>query len=699
MRLAPLQPHRPHRLEAEALPDEAVPSEDGQLHAERCLLRCRAAGAAGGRPRVAPRRRPGRPTDLLPSTSAPDHRPPPSCWRRPSSRCARSETATRSARPSSPTRCATSSACSPSRRAKILPGRRARARPSRSHLRASHFDRHVTRARWPRGDARRKMPPRPKPTSFAHNVRVALACAPALLLVLDVSGGSIAGIVALGTMLTYIFNVLGWQEVCIAAVWLTAAILGFRHAAGALAVLGATLRGVGLAALGASFAALLGLWAAAQPRVVCRVAARPRALARAAALRRAPGAVRAAPGLGRRRARRRPAHAGGAARVDCRRLLCALRPAARAPSAARRRRARGAACRARRPPRPRTPSCCWSSRRRATPRCTRPLSSHRGDPTRRRCWRCPRSPRWWWRRRRRRASAASMSAASAPSWRWRGSRVRHRVRVGQIAPCCARRSPSAVAIGCTLLRAAPTLRCVALLCHAVLLGFVELHLLAEDSAAAGDGGGAYPPWLVAATVGGVVLFVVERLHADDGRMAPPPVEVALAFGARGARGAARRAHWRRVAGGHPRRRRLHPAAAARCLAPRTPPFRRGAAAEVAPAVAVLRLTLLGWATLTALPPAADAAARRQPRPSPPIVTGRRRPLRRRRVAARRRRSRRRPTRRAKSLRARGRGRHACALRGRRHCPPPPPPPHQPPRRGDGSPSRPYPPIFTARPCC
>ena len=81
---------------------------------------------------------------------------------------------------------------------------------------------------------------------------------------------------------------------------------------------------------------------------------------------------------------------------------------------------------------------------------------------------------------------------------------------------------SAVAIGCTLLRAAPTLRCVALLCHAILLGFVELHLLAEDSATAGDGGGAYPPWLVAATVGGG-LFVVERLHADDGRMAPPPI--------------------------------------------------------------------------------------------------------------------------------------------------------------------------------
>ena len=67
-----------------------------------------------------------------------------------------------------------------------------------------------------------------------------------------------------------------------------------------------------------------------------------------------------------------------------------------------------------------------------------------------------------------------------------------------------------------------TLRCVALLCHAILLGFVELHLLAEDSAAAGDDGGAYPPWLVAATVGGGLL-VVERLHADDGRMAPPPI--------------------------------------------------------------------------------------------------------------------------------------------------------------------------------
>ena len=105
------------------------------------------------------------------------------------------------------------------------------------------------------------MPTRPNPTSFAHNVRVALACAPALLLVLDVSGGSIAGVVALGTMLTYVFNVLGWHEVCVAAVWLTAAILGFRHAAGALAVLGATLRGLGLAALGASFAALLGVWA------------------------------------------------------------------------------------------------------------------------------------------------------------------------------------------------------------------------------------------------------------------------------------------------------------------------------------------------------------------------------------------------------------------------------------------------------
>ena len=44
--LGAAQPHRPHRLEAEAVPDEAVPSEDGQLHAERCLLRCRAAGAA-----------------------------------------------------------------------------------------------------------------------------------------------------------------------------------------------------------------------------------------------------------------------------------------------------------------------------------------------------------------------------------------------------------------------------------------------------------------------------------------------------------------------------------------------------------------------------------------------------------------------------------------------------------------------------
>ena len=63
------------------------------------------------------------------------------------------------------------------------------------------------------------MPPRPNPTNFAHNVRIALVCAPALLLVLDVSGGSIAGIVALGTMLAYIFNVLGWHEVCVAAVW------------------------------------------------------------------------------------------------------------------------------------------------------------------------------------------------------------------------------------------------------------------------------------------------------------------------------------------------------------------------------------------------------------------------------------------------------------------------------------------------
>ena len=44
--LGAAQPHRPHRLEAEALPDEVVPSEDGELHAERCLLRCRAAGLA-----------------------------------------------------------------------------------------------------------------------------------------------------------------------------------------------------------------------------------------------------------------------------------------------------------------------------------------------------------------------------------------------------------------------------------------------------------------------------------------------------------------------------------------------------------------------------------------------------------------------------------------------------------------------------
>ena len=190
---------------------------------------------------------------------------------------------------------------------------------------------------------------------------------------------------------------------------------------------------------------------------------------------------------------------------------------------------------------------------------------------------------------------------------------------------------SAVAIGRTLLRAAPTLRCVALLCHAVLLGFVELHLLAEDSAAGGAvaaharRGSSPPPSAAGSSWSSVCMLTMAGWRRR---------RFAGGYCFRCTRGArhARRAHWRRVAGGilgaaaFPSRCSALPARELRLFDAAPPPM--------APAVAVLRLTLLGWATLTAhslcrplLRAVAAAVAARRHR--------RRRPLRRRRIAARR----------------------------------------------------------------
>ena len=262
-----------------------------------------------------------------------------------------------------------------------------------------HLDRHVTRARWPRVTTQRCRHG-PPPTNFAHNVRVAFVCAPALLLVLDVSGGSIAGIVAPHDADLHL------QRAGLAVSSLPSGSCRHprlparcrrargprRHPPRPRARRAGRLRRT------ARVWATLNLeWFVARspPSRICSSGCS------------SPRSVRAAPRLRRRRARRASA-AGGAAR-----LIAACPPAAggsRAPLAARRRRAA--------PPPPCAPAVAAAHaiaagpRRRATPRCTRPLA--RGDP-RRRCWRCPRSPRWWWRRRRRRASAASMSAALAPS--------------------------------------------------------------------------------------------------------------------------------------------------------------------------------------------------------------------------------------------------------------------------------------------
>ena len=467
------------------------------------------------------------------------------------------------------------------------------------------------------------MPPRPTPTSFAHNVRVAFVCAPALLLVLDVSGGSIAGIVALGTMLTYIFNVLGWREVCVAAVWLTAAILGFRHAAGALAVLGATLRGLGLAALGASFAALLGVWATLN--LEWFVAAQPAlahlleqllfaALPVPCALLPAWGAA-ALVGAQHTPAVLLASIAAAYCALCGRRLACSFPPP-------------GADARAAPPP-PCAPAVAAAH---AIVLLVLPAACYAAlhAPTLFASWRSHAPPLLAL------PAIAALVVATAASARVGrfdvggfGAVVAMATAVGAFAVASdvgfveagATLLLSAVAIGCTLLRDAPTLRCVALLCHAILLGFVELHLLAEDSAAAGDDGGAYPPWLVAATVGGGLL-VVERLHADDGRMAPPPICWWLLLSVHAGRAALlvepTGAAWRAaILGAAAFTQPLQRAASRRELR-----LFDAAPPPMAPAVAVLRLALLGWATLTAhsllLPTLLRAVT---PRPSPPVVTG------------------------------------------------------------------------------
>ena len=104
----------------------------------------------------------------------------------------------------------------------------------------------------------------PRSGKFLHNARLWLLCLPSLLLLLDFGGGVMLGAAALGLMIMYIFDALDQPEACFIAFWVTmyAQVLG--HAVGAFLVLGACVRGFGLAVVSATFTLLLGVWGSLQ---------------------------------------------------------------------------------------------------------------------------------------------------------------------------------------------------------------------------------------------------------------------------------------------------------------------------------------------------------------------------------------------------------------------------------------------------
>ena len=104
----------------------------------------------------------------------------------------------------------------------------------------------------------------PRSGEFLHNARLWLLCLPSLLLLLDFGGGVMLGAAALGLMVTYIFDALDQTEACFVSFWVTVGAQVIGHAVGSFLVLGACVRGFGLAVVSATFALLLGVWGSLQ---------------------------------------------------------------------------------------------------------------------------------------------------------------------------------------------------------------------------------------------------------------------------------------------------------------------------------------------------------------------------------------------------------------------------------------------------